>query len=153
MDIWKVIDVNPYLPSRVPNTPTKLRKLLPTYPIDKKLSKQEILKKSIKYIKLLEGVLDYFKKQDGQSSSTESYSDMAESFKKDSYPIVGLYDLSQEANTYDLDLDTEGETETEVQSNDDDDLSSPPTSIGQLVISSENDESVEASNSITDCRI
>merc|ERR1712041_21637 len=35
----------------------ELRKLLPSHPVDKKLSKSEILKLSIRYIKLLEGVL------------------------------------------------------------------------------------------------
>ena len=37
----------------------ELRKLLPTHPHDKKLSKAEILKLSIKYIKLLQGVLEW----------------------------------------------------------------------------------------------
>ena len=35
----------------------ELRRLLPTHPPDKKLSKSEILKLSIKYIKVLQGVL------------------------------------------------------------------------------------------------
>ena len=37
----------------------ELRRLLPTHPIDKKLSKSEILKLSIKYIRLLQGVLKW----------------------------------------------------------------------------------------------
>ena len=37
----------------------ELRKLLPTHPLDKKLSKSEILKLSIKYIRLLQGVLKW----------------------------------------------------------------------------------------------
>ena len=37
----------------------ELRRLLPTHPHDKKLSKSEILKLSIKYIKLLQGVLKW----------------------------------------------------------------------------------------------
>ena len=37
----------------------ELRRLLPTHPSDKKLSKSEILKLSIKYIKLLQGVLKW----------------------------------------------------------------------------------------------
>jgi len=40
-----------------------LRKLLPSHPADKKLSKSEILKLSIRYIKLLEGVLAWQEKQ------------------------------------------------------------------------------------------
>ena len=38
---------------------SELRRLLPTHPVDKKLSKSEILKLSIKYIKLLQGVLKW----------------------------------------------------------------------------------------------
>ena len=37
----------------------ELRRLLPTHPVDKKLSKSEILKLSIKYIRLLQGVLKW----------------------------------------------------------------------------------------------
>ena len=37
----------------------ELRRLLPTHPPDKKLSKSEILKLSIKYIKVLQGVLKW----------------------------------------------------------------------------------------------
>ncbi|TRY74695.1 hypothetical protein TCAL_06402 [Tigriopus californicus] len=37
----------------------ELRKLLPTHPLDKKLSKSEILKLSIKYITLLQGILQW----------------------------------------------------------------------------------------------
>ena len=37
----------------------ELRRLLPTHPSDKKLSKSEILKLSIKYIRLLQGVLKW----------------------------------------------------------------------------------------------
>jgi len=36
-----------------------LRRLLPTHPCDKKLSKSEILKLAIKYIRLLQGVLQW----------------------------------------------------------------------------------------------
>ena len=36
-----------------------LRRLLPTHPADKKLSKSEILKLAIKYIRLLQGVLHW----------------------------------------------------------------------------------------------
>jgi T-cell acute lymphocytic leukemia protein len=36
-----------------------LRRLLPTHPSDKKLSKSEILKLAIKYIRLLQGVLQW----------------------------------------------------------------------------------------------
>jgi hypothetical protein len=36
-----------------------LRRLVPTYPPEKRLSKNEILRMAIKYIKLLESILDY----------------------------------------------------------------------------------------------
>ena len=40
-----------------------MRKLVPTYPPDKKLSKNEILRLAIKYIRLLNQVLDYQKQE------------------------------------------------------------------------------------------
>jgi len=43
---------------------TDLRRLVPTYPPDKKLSKNEILRLAIKYIKLLSSVLEYQKQHD-----------------------------------------------------------------------------------------
>nr|CAG4642781.1 EOG090X0D01 [Evadne anonyx] len=42
----------------------ELRKLVPTYPPEKKLSKNEILRLAIKYIKLLSSVLDWQKQQE-----------------------------------------------------------------------------------------
>src|SRR5882724_12400941 len=44
-----------------------LRRLVPTYPPDKKLSKNEILRLAIKYIRLLSAVLDYQKQEEGLS--------------------------------------------------------------------------------------
>lgn len=44
----------------------ELRKLVPTHPPDKKLSKCEILKLAIKYIKLLDQVLKYQKREAGE---------------------------------------------------------------------------------------
>ncbi|XP_065205499.1 probable ATP-dependent RNA helicase ddx31 isoform X2 [Planococcus citri] len=41
----------------------ELRKLVPTHPPDKKLSKNEILRMAIKYIRLLSGVLEWQEKQ------------------------------------------------------------------------------------------
>ena len=43
---------------------SELRKLVPTYPPEKKLSKNEILRLAIKYIKLLINVLDWQKQQE-----------------------------------------------------------------------------------------
>jgi len=45
----------------------ELRKLVPTHPPDKKLSKNEILRLAIKYIKLLSNILD-FQKRNGQKN-------------------------------------------------------------------------------------
>lgn len=44
-----------------------LRKLVPTYPPDRKLSKNEILRLSINYIKLLSSVLEYQKAEENRS--------------------------------------------------------------------------------------
>lgn len=46
----------------------ELRKLVPTHPPDKKLSKNEILRLAIKYIKLLDKVIEYQKAQSGEIS-------------------------------------------------------------------------------------
>ena len=51
---------------------SELRKLLPTYPPDKKLSKVEILRSSIRYIRFLDSVL---KEMDGLQQSGENDSD------------------------------------------------------------------------------
>ena len=45
----------------------ELRRLLPTHPVDKKLSKSEILKLSIKYIRLLQGVLKWQQENTSES--------------------------------------------------------------------------------------
>ena len=49
----------------------ELRKLVPTHPPDKKLSKNEILRLTIKYIALLDSVLDYQKKECGEMDDNE----------------------------------------------------------------------------------
>lgn len=46
----------------------ELRKLVPTYPPEKKLSKNEILRLAIKYIRLLSNVLEWQKQQESLSS-------------------------------------------------------------------------------------
>lgn len=48
----------------------ELRKLVPTHPPDKKLSKNEILRMAIKYIRLLTNILDWQKKQEHQNRVT-----------------------------------------------------------------------------------
>lgn len=48
-----------------------LRRLVPTYPPDKKLSKNEILRLAIKYIRLLSNVLEYQKGQQGEENEDD----------------------------------------------------------------------------------
>lgn len=50
----------------------ELRKLVPTHPPDKKLSKNEILRSSIKYIKLLTRVLEWQKEQEEKQLQEEN---------------------------------------------------------------------------------
>lgn len=50
----------------------ELRKLVPTHPPDKKLSKNEILRLAIKYIKLLSSILEYQKRSGLQNDRTGS---------------------------------------------------------------------------------
>ncbi|XP_073830576.1 helix loop helix protein 3B [Musca autumnalis] len=50
----------------------ELRKLVPTHPPDKKLSKNEILRSAIKYIKLLSRVLEWQKEQDEKFAQEEN---------------------------------------------------------------------------------
>nr|CAG4644281.1 EOG090X0D01 [Lepidurus arcticus] len=50
----------------------ELRKLVPTHPPEKKLSKNEILRMAIKYIRLLSNVLEWQKQQDSRSENSHS---------------------------------------------------------------------------------
>ncbi|XP_013115898.2 uncharacterized protein LOC106093389 [Stomoxys calcitrans] len=50
----------------------ELRKLVPTHPPDKKLSKNEILRSAIRYIKLLTRVLEWQKEQDDKQQQEEN---------------------------------------------------------------------------------
>lgn len=49
----------------------ELRKILPTYPPDKKLSKVDILRRSIKYIRFLDSVLKEMDKLEGNEQMNE----------------------------------------------------------------------------------
>lgn len=49
-----------------------LRRLVPTYPPDKKLSKNEILRLAIKYIRLLSNVLNYQDQQGNQENEQQN---------------------------------------------------------------------------------
>ena len=63
-----------------------MRRLVPTYPPDKKLSKNEILRLAIKYIKLLSAVVEYQKQEEdsdnGSSDSTNGLSNGSSDIKK-----------------------------------------------------------------------
>lgn len=50
----------------------ELRKLVPTHPPDKKLSKNEILRSAIRYIRLLTNILEWQKQQDDEEQLTGS---------------------------------------------------------------------------------
>lgn len=52
-----------------------LRRLVPTHPPDRKLSKSEILKLAIKYIKLLSSVLEYQKQEEEEILRREGVTD------------------------------------------------------------------------------
>lgn len=52
-----------------------LRRLVPTHPPDKKLSKNEILRLAIKYIKLLSSILEYQKKNGSEADESEKTDD------------------------------------------------------------------------------
>ncbi|XP_031550006.1 T-cell acute lymphocytic leukemia protein 1 homolog [Actinia tenebrosa] len=65
---------------------TELRKLLPTYPPDKKLSKVEILRSAVKYIEFLQNVLRNMDLQeigvkDGQEEMSACSSKYSQTFK------------------------------------------------------------------------
>lgn len=48
---------------------SELRRIVPTHPVDKKLSKNEILRAAIKYIRLLTNVLEWQKQQEENSEN------------------------------------------------------------------------------------
>lgn len=50
----------------------ELRRLVPTYPHDKKLSKNEILRLAIKYIRLLSNVLEYQKEEERKVATPDN---------------------------------------------------------------------------------
>lgn len=58
---------------------SELRKLLPTYPTDKKLSKHEILRTTMKYIRFLDKLLHDLEKVEDQNSTEISYNELPSS--------------------------------------------------------------------------
>jgi len=57
----------------------ELRKLLPTYPTDKKLSKHEILRTTMKYIRFLDKLLHDLEQVDDQNSTEIRYNELPNS--------------------------------------------------------------------------
>lgn len=76
----------------------ELRKLVPTHPPDKKLSKNEILRMAIKYIRLLTNILDWQKKQE-QQSIPERNNNVIESVKFEHTEKMMNKESNKNANT------------------------------------------------------
>lgn len=76
----------------------ELRKLVPTHPPDKKLSKNEILRMAIKYIRLLTNILEWQKKQE-QQQITERNNNVIESVKFDHTEKLVNKELVKNSNT------------------------------------------------------
>lgn len=83
----------------------ELRRLVPTYPPDKKLSKNEILRLAIKYIRLLSNVLEYQKQQEQQleNASTCKQRELVQGNEAHPSPISvstppEVYSLSQKVS-------------------------------------------------------
>ncbi|XP_064606489.1 uncharacterized protein LOC135471260 [Liolophura sinensis] len=78
----------------------ELRKLVPTHPPDKKLSKNEILRLAIKYINLLSNVVDFQKKTSGCLSEEEAM-DMGERYPRPaSHLLVKSPDVSRTSGSH-----------------------------------------------------
>ncbi|KAJ6224798.1 hypothetical protein RDWZM_003343 [Blomia tropicalis] len=67
-----------------------LRRLVPTYPPDKKLSKNEILRLAIKYIRLLSNVLEYQKQHEQQKQGEEEEEVDHDNENQNHMPINGF---------------------------------------------------------------
>lgn len=67
-----------------------LRRLVPTHPPDRKLSKSEILKLAIKYIKLLSSVLEYQKQEEEEMMRREGLLPSVHQTTSDSHPSFDL---------------------------------------------------------------
>ena len=74
----------------------ELRRLVPTYPPDKKLSKNEILRLAIKYIRLLSNVLEYQKMQEQQieNSGLNRAADLHQQQSSPSHSLFGSLNTS-----------------------------------------------------------
>ncbi|XP_059156474.1 protein Fer3-like [Physella acuta] len=81
----------------------ELRKLVPTHPPDKKLSKNEILRLAIRYIDLLNKVLDFQNNQQTQNEATQIYTPEETSHFCNSRALkrrhIQQYDLGSRSST------------------------------------------------------
>ncbi len=66
----------------------ELRKLVPTYPPEKKLSKNEILRLAIKYIRLLSNVLEWQKQQENNVVTVLHNHRRSSSSGRHAHPII-----------------------------------------------------------------
>lgn len=73
----------------------ELRKLVPTHPPDKKLSKNEILRMSIKYITLLTNILEWQKKQELADESVERGGNMIKAEYADKQPYSDIVPIKR----------------------------------------------------------
>ena len=65
----------------------ELRKLVPTYPPEKKLSKNEILRLAIKYIRLLTNVLEWQKQQENVTTQNSKMPDAQGLQRRRHHPV------------------------------------------------------------------
>lgn len=74
----------------------ELRRIVPTHPVDKKLSKNEILRAAIKYIRLLTNVLEWQKQQEENSENiiTNGLARTESQLSCVNYIISKKYDIS-----------------------------------------------------------
>ncbi|KAI1280895.1 T-cell acute lymphocytic leukemia protein 1 [Halotydeus destructor] len=96
----------------------ELRSRLPSYPIDKKFSKHEILRSTIKYIRILENILEFFKQEDKETNDMAAQSSSANN-QEQQFPIrrqanvaryamsSGRHDLEDTLCTFDCDSSME----------------------------------------------
>ncbi|GAB0090563.1 hypothetical protein DMENIID0001_053000 [Sergentomyia squamirostris] len=69
----------------------ELRKLVPTHPPDKKLSKNEILRMAIRYIHLLTNVLEWQKQQENKSENAENINNNSQQkIDRKCFPIAAV---------------------------------------------------------------
>ncbi|CAL1300355.1 unnamed protein product [Larinioides sclopetarius] len=76
-----------------------LRRLVPTHPPDKKLSKNEILRLAIRYIKLLTSILEYQKRNEPQEEAPEETGVRPGSIKAEPRAVDEMSEASSPASS------------------------------------------------------